>query len=111
MDISKNRRTVKQIKKYSLFLIRCDVEDISCTGFNEGEMITQKAYDSFSRELPALLSFLEKRDIYPCAPHHFRNLQFQKIYTKLRQLIKEIDSAELTSHGMRVASSFGILNL
>jgi predicted acylesterase/phospholipase RssA len=65
LDISKSRRSVKQIKEFKPFLIRCDVEDISFMAFNEGEKIINKGYESCSKSLSSLNIYLENRGISP----------------------------------------------
>ena len=63
IDISKSRRSVKEIKEFKPFLIRCDVEDISFMAFDEGEKIITKGYESADDVLPELINYLNSRGI------------------------------------------------
>lgn len=65
MDISKSRRSVKQIKEFKPFLIRCDVEEISFMAFDKGEEIISAGYDSADNVFPDLLNYLADRGIFP----------------------------------------------
>ncbi|MCK5675025.1 MAG: patatin-like phospholipase family protein, partial [Spirochaetales bacterium] len=65
MDISKSRRSVKQIKEYKPFLIRCDVEEISFMAFDKSVEIITAGYDSADNVFPELINYLADRDIFP----------------------------------------------
>ena len=64
MDISKSRRSVKQIKEYKPFLIRCDVEEISFMAFDKGNEIITAGYDSADNVVQELINYLGNRDIF-----------------------------------------------
>ena len=63
IDISKSRRSVKQIKEFNPFLIRCNVENISFMAFDEGEEIIRRGYESCNAAIPDLLEYLKERGI------------------------------------------------
>ncbi len=65
LDISKSRRSVKQIKEFKPFLIRCDVEEISFMAFDKGKEIIKAGYDSADNVFPELVNYLGSRDIFP----------------------------------------------
>jgi hypothetical protein len=65
LDISKSRRSVKQIKEFKPFLIRNDVEEISFMAFDEGEKIINIGYESGNEVIPGLINYLQSRGISP----------------------------------------------
>ena len=110
MDISKARRAVNQIKEYSPFLIRCDVEKISYMDFGNSEFIIDKGYESCSRSINGLKSYLESRGIYP-SKDNIRPFKVSGAYTeRWNSLKKKINYIDLPLTGTGHSSSMGLLN-
>lgn len=110
MDISKTRKAVKQIKEYSPFLIRCDVEKISYMAFDSSEEIIKKGYESCNDEMDDLLKYLSERDIYPStAP--VEPFEIAETYRKRWNDVKnKLDYIDLPTDGTDFSSSIGFLN-
>ncbi len=108
MDINKTRRAVSQIKKYDPFLIRCSVEEISYMAFDDGENIIKKGYESCSRDMPELISYLSERGIHP-NPSGMKDFKISEtIHNRWIRIKNKIDYINLPNDGRGMSSGIAL---